>query len=126
MNTVAEVEAALTRVPASPTDADIAYRADLVKRRYELLKAEQAVAATEAMKRERENWPFIVNVPDGVDAPCMSTRDGSRNLYAEVLDGKLVIRMPDLGCLKSLCISDARWYDANPHLWDTLAQIRAW
>ena len=61
MQTLFEIDAALTQMPASPaTDADIAARAALIGKRLEFIAAEQRAAATPPP----QTGGIMVNVPE--------------------------------------------------------------
>ncbi|MBR0910814.1 hypothetical protein [Bradyrhizobium japonicum] len=88
MQTIAQIDAALMRLPVSPTsDADIAERARLVWRRSELESEARAAAA-----RPKELMGnLLVVVPDD-NITQIQTIHG-RLINAEVVDGKWVVRL---------------------------------
>ncbi|MBR0760717.1 hypothetical protein [Bradyrhizobium japonicum] len=87
MITIAQIDAALMRLPVSPTsDADIAERARLVWRRSEL----ESEARAAASRPKELTGNILVVVPD--DTSQIQTRHG-RLINAEEVDGKRVVRL---------------------------------
>src|ERR1700680_3131928 len=120
MQSIEQIDDALKRLPATPTnDEDLIERADLMRRRLDLESAQRQAA------RHRLPAPgsLVVNVPD--DTSVLYTRSGIMR-YVEIIDGKRAIRM-HAAELKEL-IGDrtkgAAWGAANAALLQSMEEVR--
>lgn len=89
MQTLSEIDAALTQMPASPTtDEDITSRAELMGKRFELIAAEQRAAAAPPP----ETSGIVVNAPEHVSN--LIGRDGRVRNVEVLADGTRVVTLP--------------------------------
>jgi hypothetical protein len=112
-----EIDAALAALPASPvTDADLLARANLMRRRGELIGA----ALTESARPRVHPGNLVVSVPEGIS--CVYTMSGITRV-TETVDGRQIIRMTtaEFRNLLSGGTMGQQWALANPEIMRQLA-----
>jgi hypothetical protein len=112
--TLEEIDRELMRLPRSPTTPeDIAARATMMQKRFEVEAAERKAAVERAAAEKQNAWGLpLVSVPAGIDS--VITGNG-RNVVADVVDGRRVMRLT-VGEVRELSIKNQAWTSLNPEL----------
>lgn len=112
--TLEEIDKELLRLPASPTTPeDIAARAAMMQKRFEVEAAARTAAADRAAAERKQNWGLpLVAVPAGID--CVLTPNG-RTVVADVVDGRRVMQLTRQE-LSWLSAANHRWTELNSEL----------
>jgi hypothetical protein len=111
--TVEEIDRQLMNLPISPTTPeDIAKRADLMQKRFELQDAARQRAAEIAAAERKAQWGLpLVNVPPGIDCVQFPWR----TVYADIVDGMRVMRITAHE-LRALAVKNDVWTQLNPEI----------
>jgi hypothetical protein len=112
--TLEEIDKELMRLPRSPTTPeDIAARATMMQKRFDMEVAERKAAAERAAAEKQNAWGLpLVNVPPGIDT--VITQSG-RTVFADVVDGRRVMRLT-VGEVRAFAIRNPAWTEINPEL----------
>jgi hypothetical protein len=111
--TLEEIDAALMRLPASPTTPeDIEARHVMMVKRFAVHDAARKAAAERAAAEKRKQWGLpLVNVPGDIDCVMLP----GRTILVDIVDGRRVAQLT-MGELRHLSISNQTWLNINPEL----------
>lgn len=112
--TLAEIDAALMKMPLSPTSPeDVAARAAMMQKRYEVESAARQRAAEIAAAEKNKTWGLpLVNAPAGIDTVITHT---GRTVVADIVDGRRVMRITAAE-MQYLAIHNDIWTKLNPEI----------